>query len=150
MKSWMAICLVTVNLCMICPAQNEQRSNEESGRILSLENAWNEAEARHDGHALRLLTTDTFRYTDAAGKFMNRSQWLSQIETETGEDEQLANSKMEVQVYLGNVAVVTGEYREKVKEKQKSSLLMGRFTDTWIQQNHEWRCVASQETLISH
>jgi hypothetical protein len=26
----------------------------------------------------------------------------------------------------------------------------GRFTDIWIQRNGEWKCVASQATLINY
>ena len=149
MLNLLAIFYLLTFLCGTCIAQGGKTANEASSRILSLENAWNEAEAKHDARALILLTTDKFRYTDSDGKFMNRNEWLAQIEAEKNDYEQLSNSKMEVDLYQGDVAVVTGEYREKQKAKKKALLLSGRFTDTWIQQNHEWKCVASQETLIS-
>jgi hypothetical protein len=56
---------------------------------------------------------------------------------------------MFVQIY-GTVAVVTGEYQEKLKLAGKSVRDSGRFTDVWIQQGGEWKCVASQATLIRH
>jgi ketosteroid isomerase-like protein len=62
--------------------------------------------------------------------------------------EQLGSSGMAVHLY-GNVAVATGMYREKLTEKGKVVVHSGRFTDVWIQQNGEWKCVASQATLIS-
>jgi hypothetical protein len=49
----------------------------------------------------------------------------------------------------GTVAVATGIYQDKIKEKGKAVVRSGRFTDTWMQQNGEWKWVASQATLIS-
>jgi len=34
--------------------------------------------------------------------------------------------------------------------KGQPVVLSGRFTDTWIQEKNQWKCVASQSTLISH
>ena len=79
---------------------------------------------------------------------MNKSQWLAHVKDEVDQYEQLGNSGMVVHVY-GNAPVVTGEYREKIKVRGKAVVRSGRFTDTWIQQNGEWKCVASQATLIS-
>jgi hypothetical protein len=50
----------------------------------------------------------------------------------------------------GDSAVVTGIYREKGMNKGKPYLRRGRFTDTWVNQNGTWVCVASQSTLITH
>ncbi len=50
----------------------------------------------------------------------------------------------------GKVAIVTGKYRERIRVKGKAVVLTGRFTDTWIQEKNQWKCVASQSTLISH
>jgi hypothetical protein len=60
----------------------------------------------------------------------------------------LGNSKTEIHVF-GVAAVVVGEYHEKVKLAGKTVSRSGRFTDTWIQQNGQWKCVASQSTLMS-
>jgi len=46
----------------------------------------------------------------------------------------------------GNVAIVTGKYRERIKVKGKPVVLSGRFTGTWIQEKNQWKCVASQST----
>ena len=148
MRSTIAGCILVVAMCLVPGAQNREADNDESGRILSLENAWNQAEVKHDTRALGFLIAETFEYTDSDGRFMNRSQWLAQVKNPVNEDEQIGNSGMKVHVY-GNAAVVTGEYREKMKVRGKTVMRSGRFTDTWIRQNGEWKCVASQETLIS-
>jgi hypothetical protein len=91
-------CILLVAICLPIAAQRENVAGDESTRVLSLENAWNQAEVKHDARALSLLLAETFEFTDDDGHFMNKSQWL----------------------------------------------------DIWIKQNGEWKCVASQATLISY
>ena len=141
--------LLQVGLCLAVVAQDGAEAHAESARILSLENAWNQAESKHDAHALGLLVADSFQYTDSDGTFMNKDQWLISVKNETDQYEQLVNSGTVVHVY-GSSAVVTGQYLEKIKGKGKTIVHSGRFTDTWVKQSGEWKCAASQETLITH
>jgi len=142
-------CILLVAICLPIAAQRENVAGDESTRVLSLENAWNQAEVKHDARALSLLLAETFEFTDDDGHFMNKSQWLAHIRNGVDHYEQLANSGMAVHLY-GNVAVATGIYHDKIREKGKVVSRSGRFTDVWIQQNGEWKCVASQATLISY
>jgi len=131
-------------------AQTGQTAADDTARILSLEKAWNGAELKHDTTALNLLLADTFQYTDSDGSYMNKEQWLARVKSGVEQyDGALTNTGMFVQIY-GTVAVVTGEYQEKLKLAGKSVRDSGRFTDVWIQQGGEWKCVASQATLIRH
>jgi len=142
-------CILLVAICLPIAAQRENVAGDESTRVLSLENAWNQAEVKHDARALSMLLAETFEFTDDDGRFMNKSQWLAHIRNGVDHYEQLGNSGMAVHLY-GNVAVATGIYQDKIREKGKVVSRSGRFTDIWIKQNGEWRCVASQATLISY
>jgi len=142
-------CILLVAICLPIAAQRENVAGDESARVLSLENAWNQAEVKHDARALSMLLAETFAFTDDDGHFMNKSQWLAHIRNGVDHYEQLGNSGMAVHLY-GNVAVATGIYQDKIREKGKIVARSGRFTDIWIQQNGEWKCVASQATLISY
>lgn len=142
-------CILLVAVCLPIAAQRENVPGDESTRVLSLENAWNQAEVKHDTRALSLLLAETFEFTDDDGHFMNKSRWLAHIRNGVDHYEQLGNSGMAVHLY-GNVAVATGIYQDKIREKGKVVSRSGRFTDIWIKQNGEWKCVASQATLISY
>ena len=142
-------CILLVAIRLPIAAQRENVAGDESTRVLSLENAWNQAEVKHDARALSLLLAETFEFTDDDGHFMNKSQWLAHIRNGVDHYEQLGNSGMAVHLY-GNVAVATGIYQDKIREKGKVVSRSGRFTDIWIKQNGEWKCVASQATLISY
>jgi hypothetical protein len=52
-----------------------------------------------------------------------------------------------VDVY-GESAVVYGIFRTQSGPKSKSVTHRERFLDTWVNVNHEWKCVASVAVLI--
>jgi hypothetical protein len=116
--------------------------------ILSLENASSQAELTHDAHALDSLLGENFVYTDDDGSYMNRSQWLAHVKRGDDHYQQLGNEDQTAYLY-GNAAVVTGAYHARIELKGKSVMRRGRFTDTWIRESGQWKCVASQSTLIS-
>ena len=119
----------------------------EKARVLSLENAWNEAEKHKDAKAIDGLLAPTFSYTDSDGTLMNKEQYLVSIREAGYRPDQIVNDSMKVQAYE-HAAVVTGTYREKGAEKGKAYSRRGRFTDMWIQEKGGWLCAASHETLI--
>ena len=119
---------------------------DKSQSVISLENAWNQAEARHDWVALKLLLAETFVYTDYDGVLMDRDQWLKKVGSAAKDYRTLANVVQAARVY-GDTVVVTGIYLEQMKIRGKNVDRRSRFTDTWIFQNSHWECVASQSTL---
>ncbi len=126
----------------------EKTKGDETVRIRALENAWNEAEVHHDVQALSFLLGDPFSYTDDDGRFMDKALWLERIGSGVDNYDSLGNTKVEIHIF-GGTAVAVGEYHEKLKLAGKMVSRSGRFTDTWIQQNGQWKCVASQSTLMS-
>lgn len=121
----------------------------ESKHILALENAWNQAQMKGDSSALDLLLGDGFVFTDSDGSIKDKAQWLNAVQHEVARYELLGNQDQKVHVY-GNAAIVTGEYRERTRTKGKMLLRRGRYTDTWIKQNEQWRCVATQATVVAN
>jgi ketosteroid isomerase-like protein len=130
-------------------AQGSQQQSAEEGHLLALESAWNHAEQSKDAAALNQLLGESLVYVDYDGTLLNKKEFLQNTLHNNVEQEQINNDGMTVHVY-GNAAVVTGVYRDKGIEKGKPFLRRGRFTDTWVNQNGAWQCVASQSTLISH
>jgi hypothetical protein len=147
MRILVGVCTLLLATLHLVTAQ--VKPDDEASRILSLENAWSQAEVVHDAKALEPLLADTFAYTDDDGSFMNKQQWLTHVGRGDDHYQQLANEDQNVKLY-GDAAVVTGKYREKVDRGGKSVVVHGRFTDTWIKQNGTWKCVASQSTLITN
>ncbi len=143
-----AISLSLVANSFAVSAESGRAWGEDSGKILALESAWNQAEIAHDQRAMEMLLADGFEYTDSDGTYMSKRQWLLLVKKGTDEYEELGNVGMSVHVY-GAVAIVTGGYRQRVKSKQRAPMRVGRFTDVWVLQTGLWKCVASQATLVS-
>jgi ketosteroid isomerase-like protein len=124
-----------------------QDSSGDKSMILALESAWNQAEIHHDATAVAAIMADTFISVDHHGALQNKAQYLASLKDLSFKPEEIANSDTSVYFY-GNVAIVTSAYRTKGTDGGKPFVHHGRFTDTWVKLNGEWKCVADQETLI--
>jgi hypothetical protein len=148
MRRLIALAGVLLLAFLLMGVQVAKTADEKSQAVINLENAWNYAEERHDGDALRLLLAETFVYTDYDGTIMDRDQWLRKIQSLAKDYRHLSNVEQNARAY-GDAVVVIGIYLEKMKIKGKDADRRVRFTDTWIFQNSRWECVASQSTLDS-
>lgn len=142
----LAILLSAAPLVTVAQDHADNSSGDKS-MILALESAWNQAEIHHDATAVAAIMTDTFISVDHHGALQNKSQYLAEIKDRSFQPEEIANSNTSVYLY-GNVAIVTSAYRTKGTDSGKPFVHHGRFTDTWVKLNGEWKCVADQETLI--
>jgi ketosteroid isomerase-like protein len=141
--------VVMVFLCVVLlSAQDSSKRDAQEGRLLALESAWNHAEQSKDAVALNQLLGESLVYVDYDGTLLNKKEFLETTLHNNVQQEQINNDGMTVHLY-GNAAVVTGVYRDKGVEKGKAFQRHGRFTDTWVNQNGAWQCVASQSTLIT-
>ena len=140
---------VSIVLALMILTGYAQVNSHESDktRVLSLENAWNEAEKNKDTRALEGLLASSFSYTDSDGGFSNKQQFLDSIKAISYHPEQIVNDSMNAQPY-DSAVVVTGTYHEKGVEGGKPYVRRGRFTDVWVQEKGAWLCAASHETLI--
>ena len=115
---------------------------QDSTKIIAMENLWNRAELDNDANAVRLLLADDFVMTVAEGVLYNKAQTLASVADKSYRPEILQSIGLVVHSY-GNTAVVTGAFYEKGVDKGKSWERRGRFTDTWLNLNGRWQCIAS-------
>lgn len=149
MRALITVVMLLLAACLSAAAQSTGDVEAERTRILALENAWNLAEEHIDVKALDGLLASTLVYVDYDGSFMDKAQFMASVKAPSLHPEQIVNESMTAHIY-GDSAIVTGVYREKGIAAGKPYLRRGRFTDTWVNQNGTWVCVASQSTLISH
>ena len=148
MRRFIALACVPLLAFLVMGTGAAETAADKAQAVINLENAWNFAEERHDGNALRLLLAETFVYTDYDGTIMDRDQWLRKIQSPAKDYRNLSNVEQNARAY-GDAVVVIGIYLEKMKIKGKDVDRRVRFTDTWIFQNSHWECVASQSTLTA-
>lgn len=143
----LALAVLLTASTLFTVGQDKGDSSADKSMVLALESAWNQAEIHHDATAAAAIMADTFISVDHHGALQNKSQYLAGIKDLSFKPEEIANSETSVYLY-GNVAIVTSVYRTKGADSGKPFLHHGRFTDTWVKLNGEWKCVADQETLI--
>jgi hypothetical protein len=130
-------------------AQTDKLQDAQEGRILSLENAWNQALQVKDVKALDLLLGGEFIDIECDGTMTNKVEYLANVKAPTVQLEHIVNESMQVQFY-GRTAVVIGTYWEKGTRNGQAYLYHQRFSDTWINRSGIWLSIASQSTLIAH
>ena len=131
MKRCSVLCLLFL-FCLVVTAQD---TTQDKTKIIALENSWNQAELHNDSHAVDMLLADDFVMTVADGYTLNKSAMLASVRDTSYHPDVLQSSNMEVHMY-GDAAIVTGTYLEKGKDKGKPFERRGRFTDTWITDEH--------------
>jgi hypothetical protein len=147
MKIRVVVCLLWL-AGSLASAQNPVGSSHGSETLLiALENAWNQAQLRHDSKALEGLLADTFISTDNDGIFMTKTQFLVDNKDLSYAPSLMTNKDERVFVYE-NVAVVAGIYHAKGLNKGKPFDHYGRFTDTWAFLRGRWVCVASHTSAL--
>lgn len=128
-------------------AQQPSLSQGDEERIIGLENIWNQAQLKHDANAMGSMLHANFVFTDYDGTVMGKAQFLASIRDSSNTLSLEVSDDMKLHRF-GDTVVVTGATHEKGKQKGKPYEHYGRFTDTWIKQNSEWICVASQLGLL--
>ena len=116
-------------------------------KIIALENIWNLATVHKDMKVLDQLMDDNFVATDWNNTFNNKVQFLQGIKDAAYRPQQLTDESISVHLHA-NAAVVTGIYREKGFDGGKPYDHRARFTDTWLFEDGEWRCIASHASFL--
>jgi ketosteroid isomerase-like protein len=147
---WKLVLVLPLLLAAVrCNGQSTEQPNTEQARILTMENAWNQAVQQKDARALQMLLAPDLIDVEYDGTLMNKPQYLASVQSPSSHPARIVNESTNVRLY-GAVAVVNGVCRENGVKNGKPYALRERFTDTWIRRGNNWVCVASESTLIPH
>src|ERR1700689_2587463 len=147
-RMWRPVAVVLLLLAALqVKAQDKTQMDPEQARIMTLENAWNQAVQQKDASALKILLAPDLIYVEYDGTLMDKAHYLASVQSPSLEPVRIVNESTSVRIY-GAVAVVNGVCRENGTKNGKPYLLHERFTDTWIRRGDSWVCVASESTLI--
>jgi ketosteroid isomerase-like protein len=119
--------------------------------LKEMENKWEAAYVAHDASVLQsFVASDFIGVSPQGGKFLNKSGLLSEFKSNKDTYKSAVNEKLNVKIFGPNVAVVTGSAREKGTGKDGKAFDKAyHFTDTWMERNGQWQCIAGQATLVS-
>jgi ketosteroid isomerase-like protein len=117
--------------------------------LKNLESNWEGALLTHDTSAIERMVADDFIGTSSSGKQGDKATLLAEAKRDTNTYTSAVSSDMTVRTFGPNVAVVTGVAKESGKTKAGKPFSHSyRFTDTWVERNGEWQCVAAHAMAL--
>jgi ketosteroid isomerase-like protein len=147
MKGFTCSVLGLLTLWGVAVAQQSAAGGRDEAALKGLEEKWDAASVKGDTAALGAIFADTFITTSPEGKVRTKAEMLAQMKSGEIKYQKSKVDDMKVSVY-GDAAVVTGRWTGRFVEKGKTVDSTERFTDTFVRQNGEWRCVASHGSTI--
>ena len=108
-----------------------------------MENRWEAAYASHDVPVVQSFVASDFVGVSPKFKFTNKSGLLSEFKKDKDTYQSAKNETLKITMFGPDVAVVNGRAREKGTGKDgKPFDRTYYFTDTWMQRNGQWQCIA--------
>jgi ketosteroid isomerase-like protein len=118
-------------------------------RIKELESRWEASLLSHDSSAIEKIVADDFIGTSSSGKTGDKATLLSEAKRDNNSYTSAVSNEMTVRMFGPTVAVVTGIAKETGKTKAGKTFMHSyRFTDTWVERNGEWQCVAAHAMAL--
>ncbi|MGE5323945.1 MAG: nuclear transport factor 2 family protein [Actinomycetota bacterium] len=123
-----------------------QQASSEAAKILRLEQQWTDAYREHSVSVLTSLLAPDFTVTVESGRTFGRIGYMSHAVDASVQVAVAEQSDLRVHLH-GNVAVVTGSYREVGTALGKPYQYVDRFTDIWMKSAGRWQLIASQYSV---
>jgi ketosteroid isomerase-like protein len=118
-------------------------------KLKAFEQSWESSYLTHDTTIVEKLVADDFVGTSSSGKLGTKATMIAEAKKDTNVYTTADSGDMTVHSFGSNVAVVTGIARESGKDKSGKAFSHAyRFTDTWVERNGEWQCVAAQAMAL--
>ena len=96
------------------------------------------------------LVASDFSGVNSKGKFINKAALMAELKDDSDTYKSARNEKLNVRICGPSTAVVTGSARARGATKDgKSFDRTYRFTDTWVERDGKWQCVASQASILA-
>ena len=125
------------------------KANPEA-TIRAMEERWETSIQKRDVKTIGDMIAPDFAGVGQSNKFMDKSGLLEQTkkDTDTYTSTSLKNTK--VRLYGADTAVAIGDAVESGTGKDgKAFHRTYRYTDTWVERNGQWQCVAEQVVQIA-
>ena len=116
--------------------------------LSTFEQEFTQAVAANDAAAIGRLVADDWVIVDADGTVIDRSRFISAIESGALTHESMESTDLEVRVH-GDTAVVTGITTSKGQYLGEGFTTRERATDVLVRLDGRWLCVFSQLTRVA-
>ena len=127
----------------------DQNQSDIGSKLKALEERWEGSFVTHDLSVIEQFVAEDFVGTSSSGKLGNKSTMIFEARKDKNVYTSAVSGDMLVHSFGPNVAVVTGIARESGKTPAGKAFSHAyRFTDTWVERNGVWQCVAAHAMAL--
>jgi hypothetical protein len=93
---------------------------------------------------------EKFQYITAQGKWVNRQDYLENWKTDFDPEQIIYwDYRFEKITIIGTTALVRSVNKYTVLDRGKETTGMSQYTDTYVKENGEWKCIQAQITIVT-
>jgi len=144
-ESWEAIDSLSLRERLGLEPEPEESVKQE---LVRLEREWADGYIKRDLTVLDRMEAENFIGTDSDGNMYSKAKDLEEVKGGVFLMESWVCPEMKVYLY-GETAVVTGRSAVKSRYKGKNTSGQYQWTDTWVNKNGYWQCVATQSSRVA-
>lgn len=145
MRARSAIALLVCLLFMSMALLRAQESSD-AGNVRALEVKWAEAYKQRQVDVLSSLIDDDFVITFEDGSVYGKVGLLSYLVKPSERIDSTDVSDLRIRMH-GDIAVITGTYRERGESAGKRYEYNDRLTDVWMRKQGKWKLIASHYSI---
>jgi len=146
------LCLLLIPFAAVSASSQDNEATIK-GKIVALEQLWNQAYKAGDTKALDSILDKDIVLVNDHGSVQTKAEFLASVKESpsqpSSQQQQVAPESLKVYVF-GTTAIATGVMRVKGVEAGKSYTRRERFVDTWIYKGGSWVCVGTNATPVLH
>ena len=152
MKRTLLTFLLVIAISSVIPGQTKSSKSDDISQekegLLKLTDEITAAKVKRDVSALERILADDYIFTNPAGLFADKTEYLAGAKADTATYESVNNYDQVVKTY-GQAAVVAGS--TTVKGHYHGQEIGGRFrfTNMFVKRQDKWQCVAIHLTRIA-
>ena len=139
--------LLMNNLVAMAIAGAPAAAEEDKRDLLTLEQEWNDAVVARDVKALDRILADDFLLIWIDGSISRKPAMLTGASARKVEIDPFRTEDVEVRLY-GDVAILTGRFRQTVRLGEKSETNSFSYTDVYRREAGRWRAVSAHASRI--
>lgn len=130
-------------------AGNDANEEQTKKEILQIEEERSQALLKGDVDKLKQIYADQVAYLTEHGQVLTLAQHLANIQGRKQVFNSVIHKDVKVHVF-GNTVAVTGLSVSDVRyTDQKADPRPRRYTNVWLKQDGQWRCIAHYETPVA-
>ena len=148
-KHMKRLILLIATALLALPAFAQKENTDVFSAIRQAEERWEGADMKRDSKTVGELLASDYAGVNEKGEREDKAGLMSRMDKDADTLSSAKITDLKVRVYGPNVAVAIGEAAEKGTDKNgKAFDRVFCFTDTWMERDGKWQCIAEQVALV--